>query len=240
VKDPTCLTHWFPKLVAAGIAVPRTELVPMPEAVLRDIFRRFDGQALTDVSKPFFTQLAAAAGRMGYPVFLRTGFTSAKHNWKDSCYLTKPEQIPDHVTSIVEYGEMMSFTGLPCDWWVVRELLPTRPMAVCPDYSDMPVCREFRAFVVDGAVRCIHPYWPMEALERGGVRDAQAVFERLSECTNEPELRTLAGAAGAAVGGYWSVDMLETDRGWMVTDMAVAKQSWHWPACEQAAALNAA
>ena len=45
------------------------------------------------------------------------------------------------------------------------------------------------------------------------------------------ELRNLASAAGKAVGGEWSVDILETRRGWYITDMAEAYKSWHWKDC---------
>ena len=34
------------------------------------------------------------------------------------------------------------------------------------------------------------------------------------------------------MGGHWSVDILETERGWYVTDMALAPRSWHWPHCK--------
>ncbi len=45
------------------------------------------------------------------------------------------------------------------------------------------------------------------------------------------EIRSLASRAGAAIGGAWSVDILETTRGWFVTDMAEAHKSYHWPTC---------
>jgi hypothetical protein len=48
----------------------------------------------------------------------------------------------------------------------------------------------------------------------------------------ERQLTDLANAAGQAVGGAWSVDVLETRRGWYVTDMAEAASSCHeWPDC---------
>lgn len=46
----------------------------------------------------------------------------------------------------------------------------------------------------------------------------------------------LARRAGAACGGRWSVDILDTTKGWFVTDMAVAELSWHWPNCPNATA----
>ena len=36
----------------------------------------------------------------------------------------------------------------------------------------------------------------------------------------------LASQAGKACGGQWSVDLLETDRGWYITDMAEAVKSY--------------
>jgi hypothetical protein len=59
-------------------------------------------------------------------------------------------------------------------------------------------------------------------------------YEAMSslEGETEREVTDLANAAGRAVGGVWSIDLLETQRGWMVTDMAEAEKSWHeWPDC---------
>lgn len=36
----------------------------------------------------------------------------------------------------------------------------------------------------------------------------------------------------------WSVDVLETRRGWFVTDMAEAARSFHWPGCEHAGSVT--
>ena len=231
MSDPTCMSYWLPRLEAAVLPVPRTTLVPMSRDAFRDVFNIFDGKPVEGPANEFLRELDAAAARIGYPVFLRTGYTSAKHSWARTCHLTDPADLLSHVAGIMEFSECASFIGLPCDWWAVRELLPTMPLAACPNYDGMPVCREFRCFVLDGEVCCMHPHWPAEALERGGVADAAHVAERLSECSDEEEVRALAARAGAAVGGAWSVDVLETERGWFVTDMAEAEKSWHWPGC---------
>lgn len=59
----------------------------------------------------------------------------------------------------------------------------------------------------------------------------QIDYDALCRMDNEAELSSLAAAAGRAVGGAWSVDLLETSRGWFVTDMAEAGSSWHWDGC---------
>lgn len=231
MRDLTCMSYWLAKLEAAGLPVPRTTLVPMPREAFRDVFRLFDGKELEGPGHEFLEKLDCAAAAIGYPVFLRTGQTSGKHSWARTCYVTDPNRLLSHVASLVEFSECVSLIGLPCDWWAVRDLLPTMPLALCHSYEGMPVCREFRCFVEDGDVRCMHPYWPAEALERGGVADPESLAQRLSECADEEQVRELAARAGAAVGGAWSVDVLETERGWFVTDMAEAQKSWHWPGC---------
>jgi hypothetical protein len=114
---------------------------------------------------------------------------------------------------------------------VVREFLPTMPVGVCPRYGNMPVCREYRYFIEDGRYCCSHPYWPMEALVDGGFDISQQEFDAL--CAGRTQaLDRIAIDAGEALGGAWSVDVLETERGWIVTDMAEASKSYHWAGCK--------
>jgi hypothetical protein len=61
-----------------------------------------------------------------------------------------------------------------------------------------------------------------------------SLFPEAPRRINGSEPNTFAKAAGCAVGGAWSVDILETKRGWFVTDMAEASKSFHWPECPYA------
>lgn len=231
--DPTALSYWFPKLANAGLPVPKTILIDMPKPAQESMLALMDGQEGGD-PKPFFGMINLAAETLGYPVFLRTDHTSGKHNWRDTCYLTKFEDIPKNVWGIVEYSELAGFMGVPWNRWAVREFLPTKPYGVCTGYGDMPICREFRFFVKNAEIECYHPYWPLHALEQGypEMRE-EFVYEKFSEIRpdEQRELFDLASRAGEAVGGEWSVDILETSRGWYVTDMAEASKSYHWPGC---------
>lgn len=141
----------------------------------------------------------------------------------------------------------MCITGLPCDRWAVRELLPTKPLGVCRAYGNMPITREFRLFVDGCKVKCGHVYWVDEALEQGKAlwnteyideksKKAALGFRYTTEgskykCENE-EYIYLAACAGCAVGGgEWSVDILETEKGLYIIDMAEAHKSYHWEGC---------
>lgn len=205
--------------------MPRTILVNMTPDVFRDVFRVFDGDAMTEVSRPFFDVLRAAADNFGYPCFLRTGQTSGKHNWENTCFLPNAEALEQHVVNIIEFSECAQLVGLACDVWAVREMLPTEPVGLAPGYGNMPLCREFRFFVADGEVRCWHPYWPIGSLEQSGADIA--LHDKLSSTDDYVGAFTLAHKSARAIAGAWSVDVLKTSRGWYVTDMAEAAKSYH-------------
>jgi hypothetical protein len=230
--DRTALSYWFPLIEAAGVPVPKTKIIAMPKEAQAVIWAAFDGKNGLDLSewKNFQEQVRAIGSEFGYPLFLRTDHTSGKHEWNRTCFLKSPDDVAQHLFNIAEHSEICDFIGLPWDTWVVREYLPIIPYGSCPHYGNMPLCREFRFFVNDGAVRCWHPYWPTEALERGGAERVN--YEALCRMDDEPALAALATKAGKAVGGAWSVDILETERGWYVTDMAEAHKSFHWEGCE--------
>lgn len=236
--DLNCLSHWFPPIRDAGLPVPKTLIVTISDEELADCYNVFDGKELTAVVGPFFKRIQAAAELIGYPCFLRTGQTSGKHSWSRTCFLTEGSKIVGHVLNLIEFSEMGYLVGLDCRIWAVREFLPTMPLGTCPGYQYMPICREFRVFVTDGDVTCCHPYWPLDALVQGGLeRDvATRLYRELIrlDVAEQDKILDLARRAGAALGGAWSIDLLETGRGWYLTDMAVADQSYHWPGCEHA------
>jgi len=236
MTDKTCMSYWFPKIEVAGINVPRTIFATLPSEAQIDLFNYFDGKEPVGLADPFFARLTAAAEQIGRPCFLRSGHTSAKHDWDRTCRLDVGDDIRAHVMAIIEYGEMSSLMGLPIDVWCVREMLSTIPVGTCPGYGNMPVCREFRIFAADGEILCHHPYWPMYALEQGDFKPNDLAFDYGEFCTTPdmPELLKMARNASNVCGGAWSVDMLETKRGWFLTDMAEAEKSFHWHGCKNA------
>jgi hypothetical protein len=181
----------------------------------------------------FHDQIRTAADRIGWPCFLRTDHTSNKHDWKDACFLEKPADVPRHVFNLAAFSECCGMLGLPYTIWAVRELLPTKPVAFCKAYGGMPLCREFRFFVDNGHIRCCHPYWPVQAVEEG-LPDRVIDYAELCAGDEAQDLVTLARAAARAVPGQWSIDILDTERGWVVTDMAEAHKSFHWGGCAKA------
>jgi hypothetical protein len=231
--DRTALSHWFPLIQAAGLPVPRTTIVPIPLAAQEDIWAAYDGQPGNGGMEAFLRDLAPRAAAIGYPLFLRNDHTSAKHQWSETCHVPGPDDLPARIFRLAEASECMG-PGLPWDVLVLREMLPTLPITTCPGYNGMPVNREFRCFVENDTIKCIHPYWPREALEKGGATAVNHdALEHLDKAERE-EVAGLASMAGRAAGGAWSVDVLWTRRGWFVTDMAESRKSYHDPACPNA------
>lgn len=245
MTDRTALSWWFPRIEAAGLPLPKTIIIDMPAEAQESIWALFDGESAGD-PRPFCAMIGNAGDQLGWPLFLRTDHTAAKHRWSRSCCVPDRSAIPRSVGEIAEYSELAGGLGLPWDRWAAREMLPTEPVGTCPSYGNMPICREFRAFAADGRVQCIHPYWPLEALTEGDARDLTGrpfdrdAFDRLSALSDadRTKIEDIAAVASAVVGGAWSIDCLATQRGWFLTDMAEAHKSFHWAGCpnEEAAA----
>jgi hypothetical protein len=119
-------------------------------------------------------------------------------------------------------------------------------------FHEMPITREFRFFVgkrdisdaSDATAKRIRlpeyeafidhwqPYWPVHSIQEPSVEDWQERLEGESDMF-QSEYDELSAIALKAVSGFyggdaWSVDLLETERGWFVTDMALAESSFRY------------
>lgn len=173
------------------------------------------------------------------PWFLRTGVFSGKHNWKNTCYLSDLSRLPQHVINLVEFSHLVDMFGLPHNVWVVREFLTLTNICLMPRYGDMPLSREYRCFVKNGDIQCIHPYWPIDSIKQGlgrePTKDELAELREYNIDNKNPQMFEICQQVAKIFNndGGWSVDLCETSDGeWYVTDMAVAQQSWHWPGCK--------
>lgn len=230
-RKRSCLSCWFPVLSEANIPVPRTEVLVLDPSEAWEMCRVLEGDG-SELYRRVCAWVREAADSVGYPAFLRTGQTSGKHDWDRTCYLAGPNDVQQHIASLIEFSEVADMLGLPYNVWAVREMLPTTPLFRCAGYRGFPVVEEYRCFVRDGRVECSHPYWPMDALEDGEPDNPnwRALAESISRET-PAECIALAERVAALFDGYWSVDVLKTDRGWYVTDMAVGEVSYHADGC---------
>lgn len=232
-QDPSnCISYWLPILRSCGVKMPETII----EKADNSIINILDGKE----SKRFdnlISRLQKAGDKVGYPCFLRSGHTSHKHGWKDSCCVVKRENMGRHVVDIMEFACCCDMMGLPYDVWAIRELLPLKT-SFTAFYGNMPINKERRYFINDGKMICHHPYWPEFVFE-----DQRKLpddwREQLAELNDESEieiklLTILSGSVADKFPGYWSVDWaMTTDGGWYAIDMAMGKRSFHWSDCKK-------
>lgn len=226
--DKNDLAYWFPILAATGVKVPRTEILKTD----------FNLLILLDGKRPngfadFLESLGAAARRVGsYPIFLRSGHVSGKHEWKNTCFVEKEDDLLQHVVNIIEYGEIASFIGLPVQTWAVREFLPLRHKFTA--FNGMPVANERRFFFRDGKVVCHHPYWPIDSIRNPSCDHWQEILKDMSRGGDGSyiHLMTEMECVTKAFDGYWSLDWAQHDDGsWYAIDMALGDDSYHWAGC---------
>lgn len=233
LENRTRLSWWFPK-IPPGIAVPSTAIIPYPAD---DLLELCDGQTPSGF-RPLCQDIVLAGNMLGWPLFLRTDYLSGKHNWKDTCHVPGPNDVPQRIYRLVEESELADMMGFPTDRWVAREMIPTTA-AFTAFRGDMPIVKERRYFVNNGAVVCHHPYWPpsvfKEEYTRPSVTDwCPFLVEMNYEGDDEIALLSgLSSKVGEAIGGAWSIDWLWSEQKgqWFLTDMAEAACSYHWPGC---------
>jgi hypothetical protein len=217
--------------------MPRTEIIPVGQAALNKWF--CDGLDETEGSEPhddpeWMARVVEAAAAFGYPLFLRTDLASGKHGWVGTCQVLTAKKLKKRMFGILYEIELQSLLGLPNVAWVLREMLQPSPGFTYTPFGGMPVGKERRYFVRDGAVECSHPYWPEEAFSSFSADDERRqILADLSEQSDEERelLSGYAEALAAVLPDYWSVDFYCDAAGkWWFIDAAEGEKSWH-PDC---------
>lgn len=228
--DQSSLLVWYPKIKDSGIRTPRTETLIIEDL---DSWKYAEGGHLQKHEKA----IKAAAGKIGYPLFLRTDCASDKHDFENASFVKDEGELMSHVFTVLEFNYTADLLGLPCKALIFREFIEL-DWEFKAFWGNLPIARERRYFVKDGRVQCHHPYWPEEAIEQGGVKNLPENWRQLLKKLNtetEDEVKLLTDYStrvAQAIGGYWSVDFAKSKNGeWVLIDMAVGDESWH-PDCE--------
>ena len=232
---------WYP-LIKDIVPTPKTIMIPREKEFI-DIDIALSPAYGGEVKEPEMIRLVAEADKAakvlgGYPVFLRSDETSYKHEWVDSCFIPNKASLGKGMANIYEFTLMNDFSGLEFNGIVIREFLdlPHEFHA----FKGMPVSQEFRFFIKNGYVQCRHPYWFPGAMRRVDVDDWLPKLRKLQELPEATKqlLDNYARAVSKAVeplgapDNYWSVDFCYANgKGWVVTDMAVGEDSYHYGTC---------
>jgi len=244
-----CMSYWLPKLIEIGVPTPKTIIIDMNKVddkfvkAINKIFWMKDPTKEETEALIKFKQILEEMGhRIEYPLFLRSGHSSHKHNWKETCYVEQQAQLISHAQAIAEYNIMANHSsGLPINVWAVRKIIETAPAFKA--FNEMPITKEIRYFFKDHKLVCKHPYWPEHALEGNVINDKNwklklSAMNSLSEEDDEI-LKKLTKKVALRFDGYWSIDWLKgKDGNWYAIDMATGEDSYHCPECEKGKSMG--
>lgn len=231
-----CLSYWYPK--TQHLPSPATKVLNEPLTL--EMLSENDKEGVYNAGyHELIYRLRLAAGEMigryELPLFLRTGQTSGKHDWPNTCELSSPEEIESHVQALAMFSHAVDLRGLPLNVWAVREWLDIEHKFTA--FSGMPIGREYRFFVQEGEILHCQPYWPHEALAEHATETGwKAKLDELNKMPPPYAAIDLANLVGETVANRfehpdscWSVDVCKTTgRGWYLTDMAPAERSFFW------------
>jgi hypothetical protein len=220
--------YWYPIVQKCDIPSPKTVLVPFKGKIE---YKIFDGEKSKDYSA-FVKLLETEADKIGYPLFMRTDETSNKFEWGSSCYIASKDKLYGNLLCILEMIEM-SF-GLGFKGVALREFLKLE--STFTSHRGMPVAKEFRLFVRNGKLECLHPYWP-----KASIKTKEDKWENKLDqlrLLNPDDINTILqniAKFGSELPEYWSIDFCKTTEGkWYLTDMAIGEDSYHWSTCSYA------
>ncbi len=242
--DKNSMLYWWKLVKDLPIPKPKTIIIKLKDKDSYNFYFCFwehlEGNESEECikfrkrAKEIFNELKEAVNKLGgYPVFLRTDYTSGKHySYSNPLYRINDEKDLDKVwTLIAECHDPGGFFAPPLpNAIVLREWLNIEKWTnLINRYNTI----EVRLFIKDGRVVEIYPYYHWSGLEE---RVSDDILEELRKDYEENlvgaikrdlnEIIKYAEIIAERVGGYWSVDFAGTDKGWYFIDMALGKRSW--------------
>lgn len=223
------LSYWYPKIQGL-VRTPETIIMPFD---FMAYWKLLDG---APIPKEDVERFHAAANKLGYPVFMRTSQSSDKHSWKDTCFVKDKKSLKRNLFNLIEHDAMVDLFP---DAIVFRKYIPMESYFTAW-WGDFPVNKEFRCFIRDGKIECIHPYWPKAAIEQGSRwikdKDWESKFQLLTAINDVDVLEISAMLNKITLqfsSDWWSVDFAKSKAGeWYLIDMALGAVSYHYEGCK--------
>ncbi|MFA5217023.1 ATP-grasp domain-containing protein [Sulfuricurvum sp.] len=228
IRDKSSMFLWYPLVKDLPIPQPKTEMYRFDEMELELI----QDERIPDT---IFEHIKPLADKIGFPLFMRTDFSSCKHGWEKTCYVETSLNLKSHIFELLTDSMMQGWMTYSDHGIVLREFVPL-VTGFTAFHGNLPINKERRYFIRDGKVQCHHPYWYPDAITGHTKQDNwRFLVGRLNQET-KPEIELLtkyAEMVGTVVEGYWSVDFaMGKDGKWYLFDMAEGDKSFHWLECE--------
>jgi len=234
----TSMALWYPK-------IQQLEYIPKPDTILILLSKEesINLESLIDGGTPdqrLLNRIKVAANKIGYPIFLRTDYLSAKHEWEEACFVPSEKDLNSHLFRLVE-------TSMMCDQALralaIRQYIPMESKFKA--FRGLPIAKERRIFARQGKIICHHPYWPPDCIHfyRGTPEpdNWEDLITYINTITKEETkmLEDWARQVSNLFEDAWSIDFCKGQNGtWYLIDMAIAEVSYHWDGCPEALNLN--
>lgn len=225
---PTAYENWAPAVASASVSAPDTLAVPLSfelqEAILENL--ELSPGAIENLSE-IVKGVEKMGEKYGFPLFVKTSFTSNKHEWVDSCCLKSadPKTVLDQLANIVGYQGFSPYPVSPSI--LIRQMLETDPAFHA--FNGMPVTQEFRFFAGKGKVEGYQAYWPAISIQNPSINEWEPKLADMNKLAPEDlaKLVVMAEEVTKRLRGDWSVDFLKDRHGkWWLIDMAEAGLSY--------------
>lgn len=234
--NPNSALHWLDAAEAATehstVNTPETEVV---EIDFMDSLSLLDGD--TDPEGIPQADLIDAARDLGWPVFIRSDLTSAKHEGLGAVQARDETNVRPVTADIVSDCAMKSMFPSAL---LVREWIDIE--AEFTAFDGLPIGTEFRVFAGPDDVQCAHYYWPEDSIRNASLPEDewQEARKRAADEPLPSSVRVAATSAARHANKHeatdplavWSVDFaLDADGEWWLIDMALAAESWAPDGC---------
>ena len=248
MERQSSMLYWWPKILHLNI--------PMPPTISMHVKNSAMEAAVNGGPLPDFTHAKGIANAMGYPLFIRSDHMSAKHEWNRTCYVTRSEDLVQHIFNIAETTYLSSmFDEVTFNAVFLRKFLDLERAGFDAFGFGFPVSKEVRCFIRNGKKKCQHPYWFADAIRewadgmdslvgklkpgskiKNPVPDGwEQMLDRMNVLTDadQSEIDRCLELVGEAFEGYWSADFAKgIDGRWYLLDMARGEVSFHFPGCK--------
>lgn len=229
-SDKNSFSFWYPSVERLEIRSPKTAIIDFPPLatywLTGDKIDDVEQAEAESIVKDAVEKIRAFGREFGYPVFLKNSFTSAKHYWNDSCFISSESD--DIAGKISELSHYLTFhTPLIALHLIAREFIKLDPAFYA--FNGTPITEEYRVFADNGKVVGWQPYWPEAAIQDPNDENWKEKLRKISQPSGSDivEMSKVSEVITKDLGGYWSVDFLKDKDGdfWLI-DMALGDMSF--------------
>lgn len=235
-NDVTRFEYWYPVVESLNIPRPDTLMIDFPRSLVGlAIGEQINDEPITleegeKMMQEIVLSIREFGKTHGYPLFLRNSYTSHKHEWDSTCFISEDasdEKITSNIIRIFSFNAFM----LPfiAQKLIVRSFIETEPAFTAFD-GNTPITEEYRLFYRDGDPLFWQAYWPEDAITNPVPEDGwQDKLENISTPNTVlmERMKYYAEQVTKSLGGFWSVDFLVDKDGYpYLIDMAEGNQSY--------------